>query len=95
MPIIEAAVDDVDVITTMMVVVDAEVVLNNNNEDDENEEEKKSFALLVDQARSFKATRRWRQRFYERYKLVTRKRTNKKSKALSVRIKLWQAITSH
>ena len=92
MPIIEAAVDDVDVITTMMVVVDAEVVLNNNNEDDENEEEKKTFALLVDQARSFKATRRWRQ---ERYKLVTRKRTNKKSKALSVRIKLWQAITSH
>ena len=46
---------------------------------------------IVDKARCFNANRRWRQRFYARYNLVTRRRTNKKSKALCERIKLWQA----
>ena len=34
-------------------------------------------ADLVDQARKFKAGRSWRQRFYARWNMVTRKRTNK------------------
>lgn len=47
--------------------------------------------LLISQARSFKASRHWRPRFYQRHNLVTRRRTNKKSKALPERVLLWQS----
>lgn len=44
---------------------------------------------LRQRALTFKAARRWRQRFYKRFR-VTRKRTNKKAKPLVERIRLWQ-----
>ena len=45
---------------------------------------------LIDLAKVFMAGRSWRQRFYTRWNIVTRKRTNKKSLALPVRIAIWQ-----
>jgi len=45
---------------------------------------------LIDLAKMFMAGRSWRQRFYTRWNIVTRKRTNKKSLALPVRIAIWQ-----
>ena len=46
---------------------------------------------LIDLAKVFTAGRSWRQRFYTRWNIVTRKRTNKKSLALTVRVAIWQA----
>ena len=46
---------------------------------------------LIDLAKVFIAGRSWRQRFYTRWNIVTRKRTNKKSTSLTVRIAVWQA----
>lgn len=46
---------------------------------------------VIDLAKVFTAVRSWRQRFYTRWNIVTRKRTNKKSLALTVRVAIWQA----
>jgi hypothetical protein len=44
---------------------------------------------LKAEANKFKASRTWRQKFYGRYDLVTRKRTNKKALDLPTRIAKW------
>lgn len=45
---------------------------------------------LFDKAKQFVASPHWRRRFYSRYKLVTRRKTNKRHLSMDVRINKWK-----
>ena len=49
----------------------------------------KAIEKKIGLAAAFKPTRHWRRRFYGRFRLTHRKRTNKKTSPLEIRMQIW------